>query len=35
LQNAPVNSWVVPREVYETILRDYADQVRTYNISIA
>jgi len=35
LQSAPVNSWVVPREVYETILRDYADQVRTYNISIA
>ncbi|SFB69144.1 SNF2-related protein [Collimonas sp. OK412] len=35
LQSAPVNSWVVPREVYEIILRDYAEQVRTYNISIA
>lgn len=35
LQRAPVNSWVVPREVYEKLLRDYAEQVRTYNISIA
>lgn len=35
LRAAPQNSWIVSRKVYNKLLKEFADEVRQYNISIA